>query len=141
MIRDPAINKSLAISFASAPIDDAGKRRTITVSAAGYAGHNRLMDGMRLPKVDNKPKRKPVASFVMACLSDRFFSESLREDWRSGRVGFDETISRFEGELLREALERWEWNQTRAASELGITRRVLKLKMDRFGLAEHTAGE
>ena len=61
-------------------------------------------------------------------------SELLREDWRAGRVGFEETVSRFEGELLREALERWDWNQTRAASELGITRRVLKLKMDRFGL-------
>ena len=65
------------------------------------------------------------------------FTESLREDWRSGRIGFDETISRFEGELLREALERWGWNQTRAAEELGITRRVLKLKMDRFGLTAH----
>jgi DNA-binding NtrC family response regulator len=61
-------------------------------------------------------------------------SESLREDWRSGRVDFAETVSRFEGELLREVLERANWNQTRAASELGITRRVLKLKMDRFAL-------
>jgi DNA-binding NtrC family response regulator len=61
-------------------------------------------------------------------------SELLREDWRAGRVGFEETVGRFEGELLREALERCDWNQTRAASELGITRRVLKLKMDRCGL-------
>jgi DNA-binding NtrC family response regulator len=61
-------------------------------------------------------------------------TESLRDDWRAGRVGFDETVGRFERELLREALERSEWNQTRAATDLGITRRVLKLKMDRFGL-------
>ena len=63
-------------------------------------------------------------------------TESLRDDWRAGRVGFEETVGRFEGELLREALERWEWNQTRAAADLGITRRVLKLKMDRFGLGQ-----
>ncbi len=61
-------------------------------------------------------------------------TESLRDDWRAGRVGFEETVERFERELLREALERWEGNQTRAASDLGITRRVLKLKLDRFGL-------
>ncbi len=61
-------------------------------------------------------------------------TESLRDDWRAGRVGFDETVERVERELLREARERSEGNQTRAASDLGITRRVLKLKLDRFGL-------
>jgi DNA-binding NtrC family response regulator len=61
-------------------------------------------------------------------------TESLRDDWRAGRVGFEETLGRFERELVREALERNEWNQTQAAAELGITRRVLKLKMDKFEL-------
>jgi DNA-binding NtrC family response regulator len=61
-------------------------------------------------------------------------TESLRNDWRAGRVGFEETVEGFERGLLREALERWDGNQTRAASDLGITRRVLKLKLDRFGL-------
>ena len=63
-------------------------------------------------------------------------TEALRNDWRSGRVGFEETVTRFERELLREALWRSDWNQTQAAAELGITRRVLKLKMDKLGLAE-----
>jgi transcriptional regulator with GAF, ATPase, and Fis domain len=35
---------------------------------------------------------------------------------------------------LLEALERQRWNQTRAAEDLGVTRRVLKLKMDRFDI-------
>jgi len=61
-------------------------------------------------------------------------TESLRDDWRAGRVGFEETLNRFEHELLRETLERSAWNQTRAAAELGITRRVLKLKMDKYEL-------
>jgi DNA-binding NtrC family response regulator len=43
-------------------------------------------------------------------------------------------VARFERELLREALERNAWNQTRAAAQLGITRRQLKLKMDRYGM-------
>ena len=61
-------------------------------------------------------------------------AEALREDWRRGRLSFEEAVSRFEIEILREALERADWNQTRAASSLNMTRRVLKLKIDRFGI-------
>ncbi|MGH0036149.1 MAG: sigma-54-dependent transcriptional regulator [Myxococcota bacterium] len=62
-------------------------------------------------------------------------AEQLRDQWRSGHLGFEDTVARFESQLLREALERRDWNQTRAAADLGITRRVLKLKMDKFDLA------
>jgi DNA-binding NtrC family response regulator len=63
-------------------------------------------------------------------------TEALRDAVRTGQLGMEEATARFELELLREALERCEWNQTRAAEQLGITRRVLKLKMDRYGLVE-----
>jgi transcriptional regulator with GAF, ATPase, and Fis domain len=36
--------------------------------------------------------------------------------------------------MLREALEQASWNQTRAASALRLTRRVLKLRMDKLGI-------
>ena len=39
-----------------------------------------------------------------------------------------------ETEILRESLESHHWNQTRTANALGITRRVLKLKMDKLGI-------
>jgi DNA-binding NtrC family response regulator len=61
-------------------------------------------------------------------------AESLRDDWRRGRLDFEQVVARFESEILREALEQSGWNQTRAAESLGLTRRVLKLKMDRFGI-------
>ncbi|MCH7600037.1 MAG: sigma-54-dependent Fis family transcriptional regulator [Myxococcales bacterium] len=61
-------------------------------------------------------------------------SDRLREAWRSGHGGFEETVGRFERELILESLERHNWNQTRAAEDLGITRRVLKIKMDRFDI-------
>ncbi len=60
--------------------------------------------------------------------------EALREDWRQGRIGFEDAVARFEETMLREALEQADWNQTRAASALGLTRRVLKLKMDKLGI-------
>ena len=58
--------------------------------------------------------------------------EALREDWRQGRISFDDAVARFEETMLREALEQSDWNQTRAAEALGLTRRVLKLKMDKL---------
>jgi DNA-binding NtrC family response regulator len=61
-------------------------------------------------------------------------TERLREDLCAGRLTLAEALSRFELSLLREALDRAGWNQTRAAEQLGLTRRLLKLKMDRHGL-------
>jgi len=61
-------------------------------------------------------------------------AERLREQWRQGEHGFEETVTRFETEILREALESHHWNQTRTANALGITRRVLKLKIDKLGI-------
>ncbi len=60
--------------------------------------------------------------------------DELRCATLSGRLAFDEAVADFERELLQEALEQSGWNQTRAAEQLRITRRSLKLKMDRFGL-------
>jgi DNA-binding NtrC family response regulator len=60
--------------------------------------------------------------------------ESLGDGVRSGRLGFEEALGDFERALLLEALERAGWNQTRAAEQLHMTRRSLKLKMDRHKL-------
>ena len=64
--------------------------------------------------------------------------EHLREAVRSGELGFEEASADFERTLLQEALERAGWNQTRAAEQLGITRRSLKIKMDRYALEPPT---
>jgi len=61
-------------------------------------------------------------------------AEALREAVRSGALGVEEAAAGFERELLLESLERCRWNQTRAAEQLRITRRALKLKMDRHRL-------
>jgi len=63
-------------------------------------------------------------------------TELLRDEVRSGRLGLEHASARFETELLREALEACGWNQTRAADRLGTTRRLLKLKMDKYGLKQ-----
>ncbi len=61
--------------------------------------------------------------------------EALRTAVGAGRLAFEQAVGRFERALLRDALEASGWNQTLAARRLCLTRRVLKLKMDRHGLA------
>jgi DNA-binding NtrC family response regulator len=61
--------------------------------------------------------------------------EGLRDEVRAGHIDLETAVGRFEAELLREMLLRTGGNQTRAAERLGITRRVLKLKLDRYAIA------
>ena len=68
-------------------------------------------------------------------------AEALRQQWRQGERGFEETVMRFEREILQESLESHHWNQTRTAQALGITRRVLKLKMDKLGIESPESAE
>jgi hypothetical protein len=57
---------------------DHGRARDVRVHVAGYAGHNRLMDGRRLPPPPPRAGARPVPSFVMACVSERYFGDALR---------------------------------------------------------------
>ena len=59
---------------------DQGQRRTLRVHAVGYAGHNRLMDGIRFPPKlpPARASETPIASFVLACNSERYFAKLLR---------------------------------------------------------------
>lgn len=56
---------------------DGDRDRTEHVSIAGYAGHNRLMDGLRLPDI-SKTNGSPIPSFVLACASEQYFGAALR---------------------------------------------------------------
>jgi DNA-binding NtrC family response regulator len=60
--------------------------------------------------------------------------ETLGDSVRSGKLGFEAAVANFEKTLLLDALARADGNQTRAADQLQITRRSLKLKMDRHDI-------
>jgi len=60
--------------------------------------------------------------------------ELLEDSVRSGRLGFEAALGNFEKKLIVEALARANGNQTRAAEQLQITRRALKIRMDRYGI-------
>jgi len=56
-------------------------------------------------------------------------------------VSLTAAVDQLEQQLILDALDRAEHNQTRAAELLGTTRRVLKYKMDKLGIAAQENGE
>lgn len=50
---------------------------TLRPHIVGYAGHNRLMDGLRLPRAP-KSNANAIPSFVLACRSEAYFGDRLR---------------------------------------------------------------
>ncbi len=58
----------------------------------------------------------------------------MKDDILSGRVSLDEAIANFEKEIILTALEKTNYIQTQAANLLGISRRILKYKMDSLNI-------
>lgn len=53
-----------------------------------------------------------------------------------GTLDFEEAERVFESEMIVKALKKTNWVQTKAAELLGISRRILKYKMDKLGISE-----
>ena len=59
---------------------------------------------------------------------------ALREDTLCRRCSLEDSVKKFEKELILEALRQTHYVQTHAAALLGITRRMLKYRMDTLGI-------
>lgn len=53
-----------------------------------------------------------------------------------GMKTLSEAVDEFETQIIREALEQANFNQTQAAGRLGTTRRILKYRMDKLGIRD-----
>ncbi|MEX5213951.1 MAG: sigma-54 dependent transcriptional regulator [Nitrospiraceae bacterium] len=62
-------------------------------------------------------------------------SGTLREDILSGRVSLERAVMDFEKDIILDALRRTNYIQTHAATLLGISRRMLKYRMDTLGIS------
>jgi DNA-binding NtrC family response regulator len=62
-------------------------------------------------------------------------SGSLREDILSGRVSLEKAVMDFEKDIILDGLRRTNYVQTHAATLLGISRRMLKYRMDTLGIS------
>ncbi len=61
-------------------------------------------------------------------------SAVLREDTLCGRCSLEDSVKQFEKEIILDALRQTNYVQTHAAALLGITRRMLKYRMDTLGI-------
>jgi DNA-binding NtrC family response regulator len=59
-----------------------------------------------------------------------------RQDDETGGILFEEAERAFETEIILKALKRSNYVQTKAAEILGISRRILKYKMDKLGISD-----
>ena len=60
---------------------------------------------------------------------------TIKEQVLQGRKSLGTAVDEFEREIIMEALGQTDFNQTRAAEMLGTTRRILKYRMDKLGIA------
>ena len=61
-------------------------------------------------------------------------SMTLKEQALSGKISFERAVAEFERDIILEALKKTRYVQTHAADLLGISRRILKYKMDLLGI-------
>jgi DNA-binding NtrC family response regulator len=61
---------------------------------------------------------------------------SLGHDVLAGITPFEDAERAFESDLILKALKKTDFVQTKAAELLGISRRILKYKMDKLGISE-----
>jgi len=61
-------------------------------------------------------------------------STSLRDDTLAGRMSLEKAVMEFEREIILDALKGTNYVQTHAANLLGISRRMLKYRMDTLGI-------
>jgi DNA-binding NtrC family response regulator len=67
-------------------------------------------------------------------LRTHIHADILRGETLSGRLSLDKAVMEFEREIILDALRKTDYVQTHASALLGITRRMLKYRMDMLGI-------
>jgi DNA-binding NtrC family response regulator len=58
----------------------------------------------------------------------------LRNVRRPKSLPADQTLDEVDRQAILEAMERFDWNQTHAARNLGVTRKILRHRLQRYGI-------
>ena len=62
-------------------------------------------------------------------------TEGLSDETLAGTLSLEKAVLEFEKKIILDALKRTDYVQTHAASLLGISRRMLKYRMDALGIS------
>jgi DNA-binding NtrC family response regulator len=74
-----------------------------------------------------------------ATLRNDIHSDVLRAETLSGHLSLEKAVMEFEREIILDALRRTDYVQTHASALLGISRRMLKYRMDMLGIRRDDA--
>ena len=99
-----------------------------------WPGNIREMENVLEQTMILSPGEVIRAEDIPSHLRERQETPRIPEQVIAGNVGFDDAVAEFEREMIIRALNETGFVQTRAAKMLGITRRVLKYKMDQLDI-------
>ncbi len=108
-----------------------------------WPGNARELENVieRLLVLSNEDGPIGPACLPQEVLEGRSVNSQVRERVLSGKLCLSDAVDEFERDIISEALGRFHFNQTRAASVLGTTRRILKYRMDKLGLISDDNGD
>jgi two-component system NtrC family response regulator len=76
-------------------------------------------------------KLSDLPDFLQNVMPPKLPSEySASSELHSG----DQTLDDVDRQVILEAMERFDWNQTHAARHLGVTRKILRRRLERYGI-------
>lgn len=102
----------------------------------GWPGNVRELENI----IESLLALAPSDTIDLNVLPKKLFTKDTQEFNSSmfeGSLKFDDAERKFESEMIIKALKRTNFVQTKAAELLGISRRILKYKMDKLGITEH----
>lgn len=124
-----------------------GRTLTFTPEAMGqlvaydWPGNVRELENVIESLLALAPQDTITAEVLPKKISERSESSSKETKIFEGSLKFDEAERLFETDMIIKALKRTNFIQTRAAELLGISRRILKYKMDKLGITEQIASQ
>jgi DNA-binding NtrC family response regulator len=117
------------------PFQDFSKEALELVTRYPWPGNVREMENIiEQAFIWSKGSAVITPEHLPAILRTDTRSTSLRDDTLAGRLSLEKAVMEFEREIILDALKRTNYIQTHAASMLGISRRMLKYRMDALGI-------
>jgi two-component system, NtrC family, response regulator AtoC len=99
-----------------------------------WPGNVRELQNIIEQIVTLSPQSKIQAEDLPDLFRKQVKSSTLKEQALSGKISFERAVTEFEQDIILEALRKTRFVQTHAAELLGISRRILKYKMDLLGI-------
>jgi len=101
-----------------------------------WPGNVRELENVMESLLALAPEDEILPEYLPARLKSRKNISPVQLNVFDGSMSFEEAEKKFEMEMIVKALKRTNYVQTRAAELLGISRRILKYKMDKLGISQ-----